>query len=371
MSSDLSTGAHPLRAIVADDTSLYRRMITDILKAIPGVEVVGAAFDGEDCLTMADKLKPDLITLDMQMPRRDGLSTLEEIKRRKLSAEVIMVCSQTVESAEQTLQAFRIGALDMILKPNSSDFAANKKDLETQLLNQVLTVRARSGKRITSAAASRIRTQPTVALTAKSPNNGRTKTPKCVCIGVSTGGPQALGVVMQGLPGDLPVPIFIVQHMPPVFTKSLADHLNRSGKIRVTEAVDGEVAINGKVYIAPGGKHMKVEKTPLGFKVRITNDAPIGSCKPSVDYLFNSVDDCVGGEALAIILTGMGSDGLAGCKRLHSSGARVIAQDADSCVVYGMPRQIAENNLAHEVLPLNAVASRITQVLSKQNVLCS
>ena len=129
MSSDLSTGATPLRAIVADDTSLYRRLITDILKAIPGVEVVGAAFDGEDCLTLADKLKPDLITLDMQMPRRDGLSTLEELKRRKLNAEVIMVCSQTVESAEQTLQAFRIGALDMILKPSSSDFAANKKDL--------------------------------------------------------------------------------------------------------------------------------------------------------------------------------------------------------------------------------------------------
>jgi two-component system, chemotaxis family, protein-glutamate methylesterase/glutaminase len=348
MTSGQSTVIAPIRAIVADDTSLYRRMLTDILKAIPGVEVVGAAFDGEDCLTMA-----------------------EEIKRRKLSAEVIMVCSQTVESAEQTLQAFRIGALDMILKPNSSDFSANKKDLEAQLLNQVLAVRARSSKRNTFAAASCIRMQPVVESAPRISSNGRIKTPKCVCIGVSTGGPQALGVMMQGLPGDLPVPIFIVQHMPPVFTKSLADHLNRGGKIRVAEAVDGEVAINGKVYIAPGGKHMKVEKTTLGFKIRITNDAPIGSCKPSVDYLFNSVHDCVGGEALAIILTGMGSDGLAGCKRLHTSGARILAQDADSCVVYGMPRQIAENNLAHEVLPLNAIASRITQVLSKQSALCS
>jgi two-component system chemotaxis response regulator CheB len=346
-------------------------MISEILKAIPGVEVVGASFDGEDCLTMAEKLKPDLITLDMQMPRRDGLSTLEEIKRRKLRAEVIMVCSQTIESAEQTLQAFRIGALDMILKPDSSDFAANKKDLETQLLNQVLTVRARSGKRVTSASASRIRTQPPIGSAFRTTNTGLVKPPKCVCIGVSTGGPQALGVVMQSLPGDLPVPLFIVQQMPPHFTKSLADHLNRSGKIRVSEAVDGEIAINGKVYIAPGGKHMKVEKCPLGFKIRVTNDAPVGSCKPSVDYLFNSVNECVGGEALAIILTGMGNDGLAGCKRLHTSGAMVIAQDADSCVVYGMPRQIAENNLAHEVLPLSAIASKITQVLSKQSVLCS
>ena len=178
-------------------------------------------------------------------------------------------------------------------------------------------------------------------------------------------------ILDKSLPGDLPVPIFIVQHMPPVFTKSLADHLNSSGKIRVSEAVDGEIAANGKVYIAPGGKQMRIENRPLGFQIRVTNDPPVGACKPSVDYLFNSVESCVGGDALAIILTGMGSDGLAGCKRLHNSGARIIAQDADSCVVYGMPRQIIESNLAHEVLTLDAVAARITQILSKQSVLCS
>ena len=370
MAGDPSTAAKALRAIVTDDTSLYRRMLTDILKSIPGVEVVGTAFDGEDCLTMAEKLKPDFITLDMQMPRRDGLSTLEEIKRRKLDAEVVMVCSPTVESADQTLLALRLGALDMILKPASNDFSANKKDLESQLLNQVLTVRARRARRTSTLLA---RTE-SVRLTSPVITNlpaARMKTPKCVCIGVSTGGPQALGVVLNALPGDLPVPIFIVQHMPPVFTKSLADHLNGRGKIRVSEAVDGEIAANGKVYIAPGGKQMRIEKHLHGFQIRVTNDPPIGACKPSVDYLFNSVENCVGGEALAVILTGMGSDGLAGCKKLHNRGARIIAQDAESCVVYGMPRQIIENNLAHEVLTLNSIATRITQILSKQSALCS
>ncbi len=370
MSGDLGIGTSVLRAIVTDDTSLYRRMITDILKSIPGVEVVGAAFDGEDCLTMAEKLKPDFITLDMQMPRRDGLSTLEEIKRRKLTAEVVMVCSPTQESAEQTLRALRMGALDMILKPASNDFAANKKDLESQLANQVLTVRARRTRRIPAATAKTNSVRPLTGTTTHA-NPVRVQTPKCVCIGVSTGGPQALGVVLQSLPSDLPIPIFIVQHMPPVFTKSLADHLNRIGKIRVSEAVDGELAVNGKVYLAPGGKQMRVEKQILGFQIRVTNDPPIGACKPSVDYLFNSIESCVGGDALAIILTGMGSDGLAGCKKLHARGARIIAQDADSCVVYGMPRQIVENNLAHDVLPLNSVAARITQLLSKQIALCS
>jgi len=362
-----------LRALVTDDSALYRRMLSDILKAIPGVEVVGCAFDGEDCLTQAEKFRPDFITLDMQMPRRDGLSTLEEIKRRKLPAEVIMVCSPTTESAEQTLRALRMGALDMILKPSANDLSENKRNLESQLLTQVQTVRARSGRKSlgTVSESSSVRITPPVSVAKSSSGNARFPTPKCVCIGVSTGGPAALGSVLAGLPGDLPVPIFIVQHMPPVFTKSLAEHLNRSGQIRVSEAINHEIAENGHVYIAPGGKQMRVERKPIGFQIQVTDDPPVGACKPSVDYLFDSVHRAVGGEALAIILTGMGSDGLAGCKKLHASGARILAQDADSCVVYGMPRQIVEHKLAHEVLSLSAFAGRITHLFSKQKVLCS
>jgi two-component system chemotaxis response regulator CheB len=367
MSSVLIENSNKIRAIVADDTSLYRRTIADILKSLPDVEVVGAAFDGEDCLNLLEELKPDLLTLDIQMPRRDGLSTLEEIKRRKIGCEVVMVCSKTVESAEQTLRALRIGALDLILKPSGSDFADNRRNLESQLQQQVQTVRSRrqsrSARKVAGAKATSAGSSPKQA-SASVPNWSLGR-PKCICIGVSTGGPQALNILIQGLPGNLPVPIFIVQHMPPVFTKSLADHLNKAADIRVSEAVDGEVAVAGKVYIAPGGKHMRVERKGPNFLIQITNDPPIGACKPSVDYLFNSIDECVGKDTLAVILTGMGNDGLAGCKQLHASGAHIIAQNADSCVVYGMPRQIADNNLAHEILPLEEIARRITQLTKK------
>ena len=368
MSSVITKPTNALRVLVADDTSLYRRTISEILASIPDVEVVGAAYDGEDCLQLAEKLKPDLITLDMQMPRRDGLSTLDEIKRRKIGCEVIMVCSETMESADQTLIALRMGALDMILKPSGPDSKANRTNLEAQLLQQVQTIRFCKTRRVPtpnsfgSITNSRATADPRT--TPRPVSKGVFGRPKCVCIGVSTGGPQALGIVFQGLPEKLGVPVFVVQHMPPVFTKSLADHLNKNSKMQVSEAVDGEMAVANRVYIAPGGKQMRVEKKPLGFQIQITNDPPVNACKPSVDYLFHSINTCGGKDTLAIILTGMGSDGLDGCKRLHASGARIIAQNAESCVVYGMPRQIVENNLAHEILNLNEISSRITQILT-------
>ncbi|MEQ1829062.1 MAG: chemotaxis response regulator protein-glutamate methylesterase [Pirellula sp.] len=362
-----------IRAIVTDDTALYRRTIGDILRGIPDVEVIGSAFDGEDCLEMVQKLNPDLITLDIQMPRRDGLSTLQELRRRKVTSEVVMVCSETVESADQTLLALRMGALDLILKPHGSDLSENRRNLESQLKQQIQTVRFRRTKRPPSTLQSM--DLPRAAtddkghsnLVKRPPSFGK---PRCVCIGVSTGGPQALGLLVPGLPADLPVPIFIVQHMPPVFTKSLADHLNKAGNVRVSEAIDGEIAVAGHIYIAPGGKQMRIENKGASFQIRITDDPPLASCKPSVDYLFHSVDSCVGKDALAIILTGMGHDGLAGCKRLHASGARVIAQSAETCVVYGMPRQIIEHNLAHEILPLDQISRRLalfTQSLAACN----
>jgi two-component system, chemotaxis family, protein-glutamate methylesterase/glutaminase len=373
-----STPSAPVRVLVTDDTALYRRTISDILKSIPDVEVIGAAFDGEDCLALAEKHRPDLITLDIQMPRRDGLSTLEELKKRRISSEVVMVCSETTESADQTLQALRNGALDMILKPNGNNLVENKKNLEGQLIKQIQTVQFRKGRRSSSSVsiaadraipASNIRmvaspeTRTTPSLASQSPS--ASFNPKCVCIGISTGGPQALGVLVQGLSKQLPVPIFIVQHMPPLFTKSLADHLSSGGRIKATEGVNGEMAEPGRIYIAPGGKQMKVERKGTQFQIVITDDPPIGACKPSVDYLFQSVDQCVGKDCLAVIMTGMGNDGLAGCKKLFASGAHILAQSADTCVVYGMPRQIAENNLAHEILPLEMIASRIQQLVRK------
>ena len=404
MSNVPGNKAAPIRAMVTDDTSLYRRTISDILDSLPDVEVIAAAYDGEDCLIQATKLMPDFITMDMQMPRRDGLSTLEEIKRRKLPIHVVMVCSQTAESAEQTVQALRMGALDMILKPNSGDMLENKKSLVQQLQYHVQTVRALKGRRhpfsgpatistlnpkglpesnLTSSATSSIGSREVASarqdlgafvqrpVNAVLPKPRKSANPRCICIGVSTGGPQSLGTVIQNLPEGLSVPILIVQHMPPLFTKSLADHLNRSGRVRVSEAVDGEMALPGKVYIAPGGKQMRVEIKGTGLLIRVTDDPPVGACKPSVDYLFDSVERCVGGDAVAIILTGMGNDGLASCRRLHASGACIIAQNAETCVVYGMPRQIVDNNLAHEILPLEEIAGRMVQLVAKKSFQCN
>jgi len=366
-----------LRVLVTDDTALYRRAISNILLTLENVEVVGSAFDGEDCLGMAEKLKPDLITLDIQMPRRDGLSTLQELRRRGINCEVVMVCSETLESANQTLSALRMGALDLILKPSSSDTMANKHNLELQLSKQLQTIRFKKSGRPVRASVTELSSSSSASLATRNGNSapkinasrGRpfvgTTAPKCVCIGISTGGPQSLVTLVKDLPEDLGVPIFIVQHMPPVFTKSLAEHLNNVSKLHVSEAVDGEFAKANHIHIAPGGKQMKVERNLTNIQIRVTDDLAVGACKPSVDYLFESVDFCYGRNTLAIIMTGMGSDGLAGCKKLHATGARILAQDEASCVVYGMPRQIAENGLAHEILALDTIAARITQLVKK------
>lgn len=372
-----TTNQQRIRVLVTDDTALYRRAISDILSTLEDVEVVGAAFDGEDCLGMAEKLKPDLITLDIQMPRRDGLSTLEELRKRGVLSEVVMVCSETIESANQTLQALRMGALDLVLKPIGPDNAANRRDLEQHLRRHLQTVRFKKSRRpqrsllptLDSASKTNVGPRdissiPKASATLDRPFVG-SGTPKCICIGVSTGGPQSLTTLVKGLPDDLNIPVFIVQHMPPMFTRSLAEHLNNSTKLSVSEAVDGEIAKANHIYIAPGGKQMKVERNLANVQIRVTDDPPIGACKPSVDYLFQSIDACYGRETLAIIMTGMGSDGLAGCKKLHATGARILAQNEATCVVYGMPRQIAENGLAHEILPLDMFANRIINLVRK------
>ena len=355
-----------IRVLVTDDTALYRRMLSDVLSSIPGVEVAGTSFDGEDCLVQLERLRPDFVTLDINMPRRDGLSTLAEIRKRGIKTQVVMVSSPTAESAEQTLLALRSGALDMILKPAGTSIQENRRSLEEQLLNQVETVRGllKSSLRPIST-----RTRPLALAQPRSksrlPSSGgnRVGAFQCLCIGVSTGGPAALANIIPMLPLGLPVPIFIVQHMPPVFTKSMANHLASISKVPVFEATHGEIAKPGHVYIAPGGKQMKMVKKGVAFEIVVNDDAALGSCKPSVDYLLNAAAEVTGSNTLALILTGMGSDGLAGCRKLGAMGAHVLAQSGETCVVYGMPRQIVDNGLANEIIPLQGIASRLVELL--------
>lgn len=379
MQLSAATGA-PIRVLVTDDSPIYRRLISDALSRLPNVEVAGTSFDGEDCLRMLERLKPHFVTLDINMPRRDGLSTLEEIRKRRIDTHVVMVSSPTAQSADQTMRALRNGALDMIFKPEGDDFEANRKSLEVQLLQQVETVRSLAKSAI---ARSREATAPSghrssmrtpqndvsrsIHYVANRSNSSQSEVRKgsfdCLCIGVSTGGPAALGVLLPNLPPRLSIPIFIVQHMPPMFTKSLADHLSQLGPIRVTEATHGERPLPGHAYIAPGGKQMRVVRTGKEYRIEVTDEEYDSPSKPSVDYLFESVCNTYGRNTLALIMTGMGSDGLRGCKKLQSSGAYILAQSADTCVVYGMPRQIVDHHLASEVVPLPALAARIGELL--------
>ena len=386
-----SGASRSVRVLVTDDTALYRRMLSDLFSRIPGVEVVGTAYDGADCLMMIEKVNPDLVTLDINMPKLDGLAVLDEIRKRKLGVHAVMVSSPTAESAEQTVRALQNGALDMILKPSGSSIEENRKSLENQLLQHVETVHGllerKAGPRQSTAMTSRRvgesgsvgpscrypgpqhgSTVNSSEATVSRPNSitgrrSRGSTFECLCIGVSTGGPAALATILPKLPCGLPVPIFIVQHMPPVFTKSMAFHLAQSTPFPVVEAVGGTLAQPGTVYVAPGGRQMKVTKVHGKFEISITDDPAVNACKPSVDYLFDSIAAECQGNALAVILTGMGNDGLAGCNKLHSKGAHIIAQSAETCVVYGMPRQIVEKNLADEIVPLPDIAQRLCQLL--------
>lgn len=356
----------PIRVLVTDDTALYRRMLSDVLSSMPGVEVAGTSFDGEDCLVQLEKLRPDFVTLDINMPRRDGLSTLAEIRKRGIKTQVVMVSSPTAESAEQTLLALRSGALDMILKPAGSSIQENRRSLEEQLLNQVETVRGllnRVLRPIATKPRTIVASQPTGGVQGPIASTSRTGAFQCLCIGVSTGGPAALGSIIPSLPKTFPVPIFIVQHMPPVFTKSMANHLASISKVPVVEASNGEVAKPGHVYVAPGGKQMKVVRKGVTLEIVVNNDPPVGACKPSVDYMLNTAAEVSGANTLTLILTGMGSDGLAGCRKLRAMGAHVLAQSEETCVVYGMPRQIVDNGLANEILPLNGIAPRLVEIL--------
>lgn len=360
----LSTSA-PLRVLVTDDTALYRRMLSDVFSKIPGVEVAGTSFDGEDCLSMLERLKPDVVTLDINMPRRDGLSTLEEIRRRKLPTQVLMVSAPSTDSAEQTLRALRNGAVDMILKPSGANFEENRRSLESQILAQVDAIRSLTRRVLSSGGDVQVSSpfEESAKPQLRTNTAPRPGGYECLCIGVSTGGPAALNAIIPQLPSDLPVPIFVVQHMPPIFTKSLADHLGHQSKVQVHEAAHGTLAQPGCVYIAPGGKQMKVVRKAAGLQIEVNDDAPVSGCKPSVDYLLHSIVPVCGANALSLILTGMGHDGLSGCRSLASMGGYVLAQSPETCVVYGMPRQIVDHHLACEILPLDSIARRLTDLL--------
>lgn len=357
-----------LRVVVADDSILFRRVLSDVLQELPGVEVVGTAPNGQLALKKVHELKPDLLTLDMEMPVLDGLGVLESLAEAEEKVAVIVVSALTTKGGELTIKALSKGAFDFITKPEGLSAEQSRQQIKAALASPVKVLSDRlSIKNI-------LRQRPDRGVVAPSPTKkvevplpapvvvpqGLGQAIKFVLIGVSTGGPAALGQLMPALPADIGVPILIVQHMPEKFTKSLADNLNGRSQLHVDEAQDGESVQSGRVYIAPGGRQMKLVPGPEGEpQIRITMDPPENNCRPAVDYLFRSVAGNFPGAAMAIILTGMGSDGAQGVRLLRRHGCLTIAQDEGSCVVYGMPKSVVEAGAADLVLPLDQIASRI------------
>lgn len=352
-----------LRVLVVDDSALYRKIVGSVFSELPDVELVGTATDGEVALRKIEELRPDVLTVDLEMPNLDGIGLLREIAKRKLNVTCIMVSSFTAKGAEATTTALELGAFDFVLKPQTKSVDESLELLRRELRPKLDACREQ--RRRIDGPPSRNSAGNSAGKTAtagipKTSTGGLGNSPvDIIAIGVSTGGPQALCKVLPLLPADLSVPVLIVQHMPPMFTKSLADDLNRKSRVEVHEAADGDVVLPGHVYIAPGGKQTKVLRIGNRAVIRTSDDPPEKNCRPAVDYLFRSVAQGYGASALAIVLTGMGDDGTEGAKVLRKAGAKIIAQDEASCTVYGMPRQIIENGLADLVLPLDEVAKTI------------
>ncbi|NLF06722.1 MAG: chemotaxis response regulator protein-glutamate methylesterase [Pirellulaceae bacterium] len=365
-----------MRVLVVDDAVAYRSIISRALESIPGVEVVGVAADGKIALQKIEMLRPDLLTLDLEMPGIDGLEVLRRLRDSGSEAGVIMLSAFTTEGAKVTLQALKAGAFDFVVKPSEGKLQENAETLRRQLAQRIEAfARAREinsilhSRRQDGAAPPPPRTARTVpgddaAAIARTALECLASLEKreVVAIGISTGGPQALSLMLPRLPASLATPVLIVQHMPPIFTKSLADDLNSRCALHVCEAADGQPVAKGAVLIAPGGKQMKVELADGLPVVRVTNDPPINSCQPSVDYLFHSVAEVYGGKTVGVLMTGMGYDGAAGCRTLFRLGATILAQDEASCVVYGMPREPIVEGIAKAV-PLENMAGEIVNLV--------
>ncbi len=349
------TESPTVNVIVVDDSAVFRLVIRDALNSIPDCSVVGHARDGRVALEVIEKSPPDLVTLDIEMPELDGIQTLREIKRRWPDTGVIMVSRLTTASADITTDALLEGAFDFVLKPSGPDPAQNKAALKVALEQKVNAYR--ESRSLPHQAG-------TVSAADESSNHANGAAVDAVVIGTSTGGPETLSQVVGGLARDLAVPVVIVQHMPTGYTSRLAARLNDLSPLQIREAADQDVLRAGDVLVAPGGRQLQLYRNGPGrVMVRLTDDPPEHGCQPSVDYVLRSAADVFDGAVLAVILTGMGSDGTEGCRLVRSRGGQVIAQHADDCIVFGMPRSVIRNNLADRVVRLKHTAAVINQTV--------
>jgi len=353
-----------IRVLVVDDSALMRKLVSDIVARDPEMEVVGLAANGRIALQKIPQVNPDVITLDIEMPEMDGLAAMRAIHAAYPKVKVIMCSTLTERGAQATLEALGHGAVDYVTKPSRSSSVQESMDrLSDDLLPKI---RAHTGRLVLFA-----KPVGPVRRAAK-PVLAKSTSLKIVCIGSSTGGPNALADVFGTFRPGFPLPIVIVQHMPPVFTAMLAQRLNKLNcGLIFHEGSDGMAVEAGHAYIAPGGRHMEVRTQRGQVVVRLHDAPPESSCRPAVDVLFRSVAEEFSGHALAVVLTGMGSDGCRGVEKLGALGARVLAQDEKTSVVWGMPGAIARAGLADEIVPLPQIGSRIQDLVQRHSVLAT
>ncbi|MBF0468216.1 MAG: chemotaxis-specific protein-glutamate methyltransferase CheB [Desulfamplus sp.] len=381
-----------IKVLVVDDTIVYRKIVSDVLQGMPDVEMVGVASNGKTAILRINALKPDIVTLDIEMPEMNGIEVLEYIKDNFIPTAAVMLSTLTQRGSDMTIKALELGAFDFIPKPNKGTMAENMikvRDALTPIINgfkrqkmfrstlrpsQSDTQGTLSGTPGTNLSSANLSSKPhkynlrgdTNIDIVRPSILARRQTPSSIIgIGISTGGPKALALMMPMLTTKLNVPVLVVQHMPPVFTKSLAKSLNAKCDLEVKEAENGEPLRPNTVFIAPGGTQMKIVAGADGRtrNIKITDDPPENSCKPSVDYLFRSIAEHYVGRATAVIMTGMGSDGTRGLEHIKKNGGVIIAQDKDSCTVYGMPKEPIESGMADVIAPLHQIAEEITKTV--------
>lgn len=349
-----------IRVLVVDDSVVIRRLVTHALEKDSVLEVVGAAANGALALDRIPQLTPDLITLDIEMPEMNGLELLPRLRAAYPDLRVIMFSTLTERGASATIEALSLGADDYVTKAsNVGSLDRSMTALEAELIPKIKQFFTIEGEAVT--------VPPVAAPTShvsKAPSGrpGPALHPQVLAIGISTGGPTALGQIIPQFPDNFPVPIVIVQHMPPVFTRLLAERLQATSTINVHEAAEGMKLEAGHVYIAPGDYHMRFRKNAGAVTVTLDQAPHENSCRPAVDVMFRSVQEIYGGAAIGAVLTGMGYDGLRGARELRAAGAYIIAQDEASSVVWGMPGAVAGAGIADAILPLDRVVPRILEI---------
>lgn len=373
-----------IRVLIVDDSVVVRRLFSTALDSDPDIEVVGTAVNGKAGVQKVDQLKPDIVILDVEMPVMTGLEALREIRKTHRDLPILMFSTLTERGAETTLDALAAGATDYITKPvSSSGIEETHTRITSELIPKIKDLcsgapsspLALARRRHVDPSAARKKT-PRVATPAAPPDGAVGKTRPAarrrgdphtlqrvdiVAIGISTGGPQALAEVIPHLPADFPVPIVIVQHMPEVFTRLLAERLDASSEINVREGTEGALLQPGEVWIAPGGRHMVVKGKPERPRLSLNQDPPENSCRPAVDVLFRSVPEVYGSRVLALVMTGMGRDGADGAELIRTAGGQVVVQDKDSSVVWGMPGAVIDAGTTDRMLDLKDIAGELIQ----------